>query len=150
MAWSSFTIFVENTTSRERGTVLIRIRFPYVEIGSVIKAPSHAVWNLLVDTSRWAEWGPSIREVIFVDRILTPQASGHIRTTLGFSASFTVTHFEPGRAWSWRIFNIPATTHRVEDIGKGLSCLYFGVPMIAFPYLIVCLVAIRRIVRLCE
>jgi hypothetical protein len=129
---------------------LLRAVFPYIEIGLIIRAPSPAVWNLLVDTSRWADWGPSIRAVECSDRILSPLSSGRIETVLGFSVPFVVTHFEPGRAWSWRVFGIPATTHSVESLGKSRCRLLFGVPILIFPYLLICLVAIRRIADLIE
>jgi hypothetical protein len=116
----------------------------------MIRAPSRVVWNLLIDTSRWGEWGPSIRGVEYSDRILKPRSSGHIKTVLGFSVPFAVTHFKPGKAWSWRVFGIPATTHSVESLGKSRCRLRFGVPILAFPYLLVCLIAIRRIADLIE
>ncbi len=130
--------------------ILLRVAFPYIEVGSIIRASSTGVWNLLVDTSRWAEWGPSIREVECSERILTALSSGRIKTVLGFSLPFTVTHFEQGEAWSWRVFGIPATTHSVESLGNNRCCLRFGVPIPAFPYLLICLIAIRRIAELIE
>ena len=129
---------------------LFWVVLPYIEIGSIIRAPSAAVWNLLVDTSPWAEWGPSIRAVECSDRLLTPLSSGRIKTILGFSVPFAVTHFEPGRAWSWRVFGIRASTHSVESLGKNRCRLRFGVPIPAFPYLLICLIAIRRIADLSE
>jgi hypothetical protein len=145
-----------NSASRLEATVgmelpaLLRVCFLHIEVGLMIRAPSHTVWNLLVDTSRWAEWGPSIRAVECCDRFLTPHSSGLIKTVFGFSVPFAVTHFEPGKAWSWSIFGIPATTHFVESLGTGRCRLFFGVPILAFPYLLVCLIAIRRIAELTE
>jgi hypothetical protein len=129
---------------------LLRLVFPYLEAGLLIRAPSRLVWNLLVDTSRWAEWGPSIRAVECSDRLLTPLSSGRIKTMLGFPVPFAVTHFESGRAWSWRVLGLPATTHSVEILGENRCCLRFGVPLPAFPYLLICLLAMRRIARLVE
>lgn len=129
---------------------MLRLAFPYLEAGMMINAPSRAVWDLLVDTTRWAQWGPSICGVESSDRILTPLSSGRIKTVLGFSVPFAVTHFEEGKAWSWRVFGIPATTHTVERLGAIRSRLLFGVPIPAFPYLFVCLIAMRRIAGLTE
>jgi hypothetical protein len=129
---------------------LLRLVFPYLEAGLVIRASADRVWNLLVDTSRWAEWGPSIRAVECADRLLTPLSSGRIKTVLGFTVPFAVTHFTPGKAWFWRVFGIPATTHAVENLGANRCCLRFGVPIPAFPYLLVCLIAMRRIADLSE
>jgi hypothetical protein len=131
-------------------SALVRASFPYIEVALIIRAPSHEVWNLLVDTSRWAEWGPSIRAVECFDRLLTPLSAGRIKTVLGFSVPFAVSHFKPGKAWSWRVLGIPATTHSVESLGKNLCRLFFGVPIVAFPYLPICLMAIRRIAELTE
>jgi hypothetical protein len=133
----------------EDGTVL-RIAFPYIEVGLLVKAASEEVWQILVDTSRWVEWGPSIRNVESNERFLTALSSGLVRTVPGFSVPFAVTRFEPGKTWSWRVFGIPATTHTVESLGANRSRLLFGVPLIAFPYLLVCLVAIKRISLLIE
>jgi hypothetical protein len=130
--------------------IFLKAVFPYIEVGSTIKAPSPTVWNLLADTSRWVEWGPSIRAVECSDRLITLLSAGRIKTVLGFSVSFVVTDFDPGRAWSWRIFGIPATTHTLQPLGKNLCLLSFGVPLLIFPYLLVCLIAIRRIAELAE
>ena len=129
---------------------MIRVVFPYVEIGLQVRATADEVWKILVDTSRWVEWGPSIHAVERSERFLTASSSGRVKTVLRFSVPFTVTRFEPGRTWSWRVFGIPATTHTVESLSANRSRLLFGVPLIAFPYLLVCLVAIKRINSLIE
>ena len=127
---------------------LLRLAFPYIEAGLIISAPAGVVWNLLVDTSRWAEWGPSVRSVECSDPVLAPLSSGRVKTALGFALPFAVTHFEQGRVWSWSVCGIPATTHSVEGLGKDRCRLLFGVPMPAFLYLFICLIAIRRIAAL--
>ena len=129
---------------------MLRLVFPYVEVGLLINADADGVWRILVDTSRWVEWGPSIRAVESTERFLTARASGRVRTVLGFSVPFAVSRFEPGKNWTWRIFGLPATTHEVESLGPKLSRLFFGVPLIAFPYLLFCSVALRRISSLVE
>ena len=131
-------------------SALLRLVFPYLEAGLVIRAPSHRVWEVLVDTWRWAEWGPSVRAVECSDQFLSPLSSGRIKTVLGFRVPFAVTHFKPGTAWSWRVFGIPATTHAVESLGEDRCRLWFGVPLPAFPYLLTCVIAMRRIARLIE
>jgi len=129
---------------------LFKVVFPYVEIGLVVKAAADEVWKVLIDTSRWAEWGPSVRAVACPDRFLTVLSSGWVRTVLGFSVPFAVTRFEPGRSWSWRVLGVPATTHTVESLGTNRSQLSFGVPLMVFPYLLVCLVAIKRLRAIIE
>ena len=129
---------------------MLRVVFPHVEVGLPVNADADEVWRILVDTSRWVEWGPSIRAVESTERFLTARASGRVRTVLGFLVPFAVTRFEAGKSWTWRIFGLPATTHGVESLGPKRSRLFFGVPLIAFPYLLVCSLALRRISSLVE
>ena len=129
---------------------MLRLVFAVIEAGLLVRTASDALWNILVDTSRWVDWGPSIRAVECSERFLTAFSSGRVKTVLGFSVPFAVTRFESGKAWSWRIFGIPATTHTAEGRGANRSRLFFGVPLPAFPYLLVCLIAIRRLVALIE
>lgn len=129
---------------------MLRIVFPYIEVGLPVGAGADRVWTLLNDTSRWVEWGPSIRDVESTERFLTAHSSGRVRTVLGFTVPFAVTRFEPGRTWSWRVLGIPATTHAVESLDANRSLLLFGVPLTAFPYLLVCLAAMKRIRSLAE
>lgn len=138
------------TTFQMEDAAVIRLAFPYIEVGLAVNASADAVWRILVDTSRWVEWGPSIRAVESPERFLTASSAGRVKTFLGFSVPFSVTRFEPGETWSWRVFGIPATTHTVESLGPKRSRLLFGVPLTAFPYLLVCFVAMRRISSLIE
>lgn len=41
-------------------------------------------------------------------------------------------------------------THTVQPLGKNRCLLRFGVPILVFPYVIVCLIVIRRIAELAE
>ena len=50
---------------------MLRVVFPYIEVGLIVKAAANEVWQILVDTSRWVEWGPSIRAVECTERFLT-------------------------------------------------------------------------------
>ena len=55
---------------------MLRVVFPYIEVGLSVKASAEEVWQILVDTSRWVEWGPSIRAVESTERLLTALSSG--------------------------------------------------------------------------
>jgi hypothetical protein len=113
-------------------------------------APGAAVWDILVDTARWREWGPSVREVDCSDRRIRAGSTGRVRTSLGFWVPFEVTDFDPLRRWGWKVGGLPATGHRVDKGPPGKSFVVFEVPLAAFPYGLVCLVAARRIARLAE
>jgi hypothetical protein len=63
---------------------------------------------------------------------------------LGFGVPFVVTEFEPGRHWAWKVAGIPATSHRVEPVGRHTR-VSIGVPWWATGYLAVCSIALRRI-----
>lgn len=104
-------------------------------------------WQLLVDTSRWPEWGPSVTEVDLPGGRIGPGSSGRVRTVPGPRLRFEVTEFTEGRSWSWRVAGVPATSHRVEPVPGGCR-VTFGVPVAAAPYLVVCREALRRIERL--
>jgi hypothetical protein len=71
-------------------------------------------------------------------------ATGTVRTSLGVAVPFTVTEFEPGRHWAWKVAGIPATHHRVEPADGGARAS-MAAPLWAAGYLSVCSIALRRI-----
>ncbi|MDZ7850642.1 MAG: SRPBCC family protein [Halodesulfurarchaeum sp.] len=108
-----------------------------------IAAPPERVWELLVDTRRWPEWGPSVLDVETQSRRIETGSTGRVRTIFGLWLPFTVTRVSEW-AWAWRIGPVEATGHRV--IPGDSSCrVGFEVPLYAVPYLIVCWWALRRI-----
>jgi uncharacterized protein YndB with AHSA1/START domain len=111
-----------------------------------IAAPPAAVWDLLVDLDAWPRWGPSIRGASLDEphRELALGVTGTVQTPLFVTVPFTVTEFEPGRQWAWKVAGVPATRHRVEPRGAG-SRATMAVPWWATPYLTVCALALRRI-----
>jgi hypothetical protein len=127
---------------------MIKIGFPYIEISRPIDASPNRVWELLTDTVTWKIWGPSILAVQSSDRYIRKGSVGRVKTALRFWVDFEVTDLDPGAYWSWRIFGIHATGHRIERL-KGERCrLVFQVPLWAAPYLIVCKMALDRIVQM--
>jgi hypothetical protein len=126
---------------------VIRLVFPDIELCRVLQCSPEQVWDLLTDTHRWVEWGPSIMAVQCPDRRIRRGSRGRIRAVLGLWLPFTITNLEPGRRWSWRVAGIPATGHRVEPLGESRTLLAFSVPMPAAPYLFVCYLAMNRIER---
>ncbi|WP_292981585.1 SRPBCC family protein [Mycobacterium sp.] len=111
-----------------------------------IAAPPSVVWSVLVDLDKWPIWGPTVSGAS-LDHPYTSLESGvtgSVRTSLGVSAPFTITEFEPGRHWAWRVAGIPATHHRVEPADGGARAS-MSAPLWAAPYLSVCAIALRRI-----
>lgn len=115
-----------------------------------IAAPAARVWSILIDTSLWPVWGPSLRGVAGAGRFIDAATEGRLQTAFGIWLSFEIDHFEDGRYWSWRVAGVPATGHRVEPLGRNRCRLRFEVPTLAAPYLAVCRVACRRIRAMAE
>jgi uncharacterized protein YndB with AHSA1/START domain len=111
-----------------------------------VPVPPSAVWKLLVDLDAWPKWGPTIRHAQ-LDPPLTElalHATGKVQTTLSIAIPFTISEYDPGRQWAWRVAGVPATRHRVEPLGDGAK-VTFSVPWWSAAYLTVCAVALRRI-----
>ena len=113
-----------------------------------VAAPAERVWSLLVDVGSWPRWGPSVRRAEVDAGALALGSRGTVTTVLGVRLPFEITAFRPGRAWSWTVAGWPATDHEVEPLGADVTRVRFGVPAIAWPYLVVCRIALRRIDRL--
>jgi hypothetical protein len=118
-----------------------------VSVSRLMPVEPAIAWDLLVDSSRWADWGPSITDVDVPGVRLRAGTTGRIRSPLGLWVPFTVTDFEEGRSWAWTVAGIRATTHTVEPAPGGCR-VTFGIPTVAAPYAVVCRVAARRIDRL--
>ena len=121
-----------------------------MDFGRTIKAPAERVWEILTDTQRWPEWGPSVTAVECGERVIREGSRGRVRTPAGLWVPFEVTAMEPGKSWRWRVAGIAATGHRVEPIGPDRCRLVFEVPWFAAPYGAVCQLAAGRIARLCK
>lgn len=126
----------------------VRRRNRVFEIDRRIDAPVEATWDVLIDTERWPEWGPSVRSVACADRRIRDGSTGRIRTVGGVEPSFEITTFESHR-WAWRVARIPATGHRVERLDRGCRVV-FELPALAAGYAPVYRVALSRIGELVE
>jgi hypothetical protein len=127
---------------------MIRIAFPYIEISRDLGVSPKRVWELLTDTVTWKIWGPTVLAVQSSDRYIKKGSHGRIKTVLRFWVPFEVTDIESGAYWYWRIYSIKATGHRIEPLDDSGCRLIFQVPFWAFPYLVVCNIALDRIVEL--
>lgn len=107
-------------------------------------------WDLLVDTDRWLEWGPSVRAVDCETRRIRAGSRGTVRIPGGLWLPFEIAAYSPpddgteGR-WTWQVARIPATGHRVEPRPDGQTRVVFELPVVAAAYVPVCRRALGRI-----
>lgn len=116
-----------------------------LHVSRTIDAPAAVVWDLLVDVQRWPQWGPTVRSATIDDDHLRLGSQGSVSTVAGVTLPFEITHFAPGRSWSWKVAGVDATDHEVHELGASRCRLTFGVPFVAAGYLVVCRVALRRL-----
>lgn len=116
----------------------------------VIDAPAPRVWRLLTDFEEWPRWGPSIRSVSAAAAEAGPGLTGHVRTLVGVSLPFEITHWVPGQEWEWKVAGIRATGHLIESLGPSSTRVTFTVPWPAAPYVAVLGIALRRLRRIAE
>jgi hypothetical protein len=121
-----------------------------METAIIIDAPSKIVWRILTDTACWKVWGPSVSSIRCKDRFIQSGTTGHVKVLGIIWLPFIITDFVPGKNWSWRVMNIHATGHRLESISNKQCRLTFEVPIIAFPYILICKIAIQRIKQIAE
>jgi hypothetical protein len=113
-------------------------------------APADLAWNVLIDTSLWPRWGPSVRAVRCADRFIRAGSTGEVQLAFGPWLRFAVGRFEPGCFWDWRVAGVSATGHRVEPLGPDRCRIAFELSPLAAPYWPVCRVAATRAARLAE
>ena len=126
---------------------MLKISLPKLKVSRIIRTRPEKLWDLLTDTRRWTEWGPTLKAVQSEARYIRAGSKGHVKTILGFWLPFVVTEWAQGQYWSWHIFNIRATGHRIETIDNACCRLVFEVPLWAGPYVIICKIAANRIAR---
>jgi len=121
-----------------------------LEVSRTIQAPVHTVWELLVDTERWPEWGPTVQAVDTADSRIEEGSTGKVQVPGGLWLPFEIVSFteqtgaEPG-SWHWEISGLPATGHRVEPTPDGQTEIVFEIPLLGFGYAPVCYRALDRI-----
>jgi hypothetical protein len=106
------------------------------------------VWDRLVDTTAWPEWGPSVAAVESDERRVHAGTTGRVRVSgVGVWVPFEVTSRDwNGRRgrWTWRVARIPATGHAVAPVSGGCR-VSFEVPVAAVAYIPVCRRALARL-----
>jgi hypothetical protein len=113
-----------------------------------VAAPRDRAWELLTDTERWPEWGPSVRAVDCPSRFIQSGTRGRVQLPLGVWLPFEITACEDYR-WTWRVARVPATGHRVDDAPDGCR-VCFELPVLATGYAPVCQRALGTITGLLE
>lgn len=121
-----------------------------MQVSRVISAPAANVWEFLIDTSQWSTWGPSVKAVSCSQQLIAAGVKGKIQTFFGMWINFEITSFEPLSYWHWKVAGIPATGHRVKKIDDISCMLIFELPLVAFPYALICRQAINRISQLAQ
>jgi hypothetical protein len=83
-----------------------------------IPAGRERVWDLLCDTERWPDWGPSVRAVDCERRYIEEGSTGRVRVPGGLWLPFRIDTCRDYR-WTWRVARVPATGHFVEPVPPG-------------------------------
>lgn len=109
-----------------------------------------AVWQELVDVTRWPGWGPSVRSAALDHPgvMIRAGSTGRVHTLLGVPLPFEVTEYDEGHRWVWKVAGVTATGHRVEPGSTPNSCrAVIEVPAWAPAYAPLCWVALGRLGR---
>lgn len=117
-------------------------------VARTVAAPAEAAWNLLRDTARWPEWGPSVAAVECDRRHVEAGTTGRVRV-LGLWVPFRVDTCVDYR-WTWRVVGVPATGHVVRPLDGDRCQVGFEVPVVAAVYVPVCRRALGHVARLLE
>ena len=114
-----------------------------------VDAPRETCWDLLTDTDRWPDWGPSVRAVECDSRYIDAGTTGRVKTVGDVWLPFEVTACRDYR-WTWRVARIPATGHRVDAVGDGSCRPVFEIPLLASGYAVVCANALQELALLAD
>jgi len=118
-----------------------------IEVSRVVDTPVERAWEVLTDTARWADWGPTVTDVRSDRRFVRAGTRGEVEVLGGPWIPFVVTACDDYR-WTWDVADIPATGHRVEPEPYERSRVVFELPPLAAGYVPVCVRAISNVERL--
>jgi hypothetical protein len=127
---------------------VIKFSTNQIHIGRFYDSPVPIVWDLITDTLQWPQWGPTVREVESEDRFIRKGTRGRVKTAVGIWLPFVIVEYIHMRFWSWKVGSVKATGHSIRSAKNGGSHLWFEVPIIAAPYILVCRMALDRIEKL--
>jgi hypothetical protein len=115
-----------------------------------IDAPIETVWSILVDTTLWPQWGPSVVAVDCPETLIRSGLTGRVKTALGLWLPFEITSCQPPRYWHWKVCGVPATGHRLRRRSASRCDLAFEFPAVMFPYGLVCQKAANNIAQIAK
>lgn len=121
-----------------------------ITVSRTIETPAAAVWDVLVDTRRWSEWGSTVRSAT-VDgegHRIASGSTGSVTTVVGVTLPFRITDWVDGTSWRWNVAGLPATGHRVDALGERRCRVSMDVPWFAAPYAAILRSALANIERL--
>lgn len=117
----------------------------HISVGKTFTASPHILWDLITDTTQWPRWGPTVKAVSTSERYISKASERQVLTALDLWLPFVVTDCEHECFWNWKVASVRATGHRLQIRDAGGVILWFEVPLIAFPYLTFCRMALTRI-----
>lgn len=126
---------------------MVKISKSHISAGKMFLASPYILWDLITDTTQWPRWGPTVKAVRNSERYIRQGSAGHVLTAVGIWLPFVITEYEHECFWSWKVASIQATGHRVQPTETGGCHLWFEVPIVAAPYLVVCQMALNRIAK---
>lgn len=115
-----------------------------IEVARELPVDRRRAWELLTDTWRWPEWGPTVRDVDAPTRFISEGSHGSVNVLGAVWVPYEITACD-GERWTWDVARIPATGHRVEDAGPERCRVVFEVPLLAAGYVPVCRRALSRV-----
>lgn len=122
---------------------MLKISAQHISVGKAYTSSPHILWELITDTAQWPRWGPTVKAVRTSERYISKGSEGQVQTALGIWLPFVVTEYEHEFFWNWKVASVRATGHRLQSAGGTI--LWFEVPVIAFPYIAICRMALNRI-----
>ena len=124
---------------------MLKISKTHINVGKMFLASPDTIWDLITDTTQWPKWGPTVKAVRNSERYIHKGSQGQVLTAVGLWLPFVITEYEHISFWSWKVASVSATGHRLKPTNTGGCHLWFEVPIIAAPYLVVCQIALNRL-----
>ena len=129
---------------------MIKFTGSCISVSRILNAPVRKAWDLLTDTRKWRQWGPTVIDVECAERYIKKDVTGHVQILSRQWLRFIITEYEQYHHWNWRVASINATAHRVDKVDADRCRITFELPIWWAPYVFICLLALKRIKRMIE